>query len=299
MTLLFIFLLVVLALLALDLGVFHRKAKEVSLREAWGWSAIWIALAVLFGVFLYFNQGSGTATEYFSVYFIEKALAIDNVFVFSLVFAYFVIPRQYQHKVLFYGIIGAILFRALFIGAGSALLTRFDWIYYLFGAFLIYSGYLMFKAISAPPSLEGNKLIGWLNRTLPVTPNLEDDKLFLKKAGKWFVTPLFIALLFIELSDILFAVDSVAASFAYSDDPYVIFYANIMAILGLRSLYFVLDGMISRFHYLKHGLSFMLVFIGLKMVLSDFYKMPLAVSLGAIVLVVVSSILFSFYKTRR
>lgn len=298
MTLLIAFLTLVIFMLALDLGVFHRKAHEVSLREAWTWTFVWIGIAIAFGGWLFYSQGSTVATEYASVYFIEKALAIDNVFVFSLVFAYFAIPLKYQHKVLFWGILGAIFFRAVFIVAGVSLLESFGWVYYVFGAFLVYTGWMMFKNIGKDESLEENKTIRWLERRLPITQDISSGKFTKRINGKLFFTPLFIALIFIELSDIVFAVDSVAASFAYSRDPYIIFYANIMAILGLRSLYFVLANLIDRFYYLKHGLSFMLVFIGAKMVLGDVYKMPIWMSLGAIVLVILISVVYSFYKTK-
>ena len=298
MTLLIGFLLIVIFMLALDLGVFHRKAHEVSLREAWTWTFVWIGIAIAFGGWLFFTQGSTAATEYASVYFIEKALAIDNVFVFSLVFAYFAIPLKYQHKVLFWGILGAIFFRAVFIVAGVSLLENFGWVYYVFGAFLVYTGWMMYKNIGKDESLEEIKTIRWLERRLPITQDISSGKFTKRINGKLFFTPLFIALIFIELSDIVFAVDSVAASFAYSRDPYIIFYANIMAILGLRSLYFVLANLIDRFYYLKHGLSFMLVFIGAKMIFGDVYKMPIWMSLGTIVLVILISVLYSFYKTK-
>lgn len=298
MTLLIIFLLIVIFMLALDLGVFHRKAHVVSLREAWIWTFIWVGIAVAFGGWLFYAQGGTAAIEYTSVYFIEKALAIDNVFVFSLVFAYFAIPAKYQHKVLFWGILGAIFFRIVFITAGVSLLENFGWIYYVFGAFLIYTGYMMFKNIGKQEALEENKTIRWLEKRLPITQDITSGKFTQRINGKLFFTPLFVALIFIEISDIVFAVDSVAASFAYSRDPYIIFYANIMAILGLRSLYFVLANLIDRFYYLKHGLSFMLVFIGTKMVLGDVYKMPIWMSLGTIVLVISVSVIYSFYKTK-
>lgn len=295
---LIIFLLVVFLMLALDLGVFHRNAHEVKLKEAWTWTFIWITIALLFGIWIYFSQGGTAATEYVSVYFIEKALAIDNVFVFSLVFAYFSIPLRYQHKVLFWGILGAIFFRVVFILAGVALLENFGWIYYIFGLFLIYTGWMMFKNIGKDVSLEDNKIILWLQKRLPIVQDISDGRFTKRINNKIYFTPLFIALIFIEISDIVFAVDSVAASFAYSRDPYIIFYANIMAILGLRSLYFVLANLIDRFYYLKHGLSFMLVFIGIKMLLGDVYKMPIWMSLGTIVLVILISVLYSFYKTK-
>lgn len=293
-----VFLLIVFLMLALDLGVFHRNAHEVKLKEAWIWTFVWIGIALLFGVWLYFSQGSTATAEYVSVYFIEKALAIDNVFVFSLVFAYFAIPLKYQHKVLFWGILGAIFFRVVFILAGVSLLENFGWIYYVFGLFLIYTGWAMYWNIGKQESLEENKILIWLQKRLPLVQDLSEGRFTARLDGKLYFTPLFVALLFIEISDIVFAVDSVAASFAYSRDPYIIFYANIMAILGLRSLYFVLASLIERFYYLKHGLSFMLVFIGVKMVLGDVYKMPIWLSLGTIVVVILVSIIYSFYKTR-
>jgi tellurite resistance protein TerC len=314
-----IFTLFVLGMLALDLGVFHRKAHEVSFKEATIWSGVWVTLALLFNFGLYryalwkFPQDDrlgaipgfdsslaawNVGMEFLTGYVIEKSLSVDNIFIFVMVFAYFAIPAKYQHRVLFYGIVGALFFRAFFIAMGSALM-QFHWVIYLFGAFLILTGVKMFFSHSEEIEPEKNLLIRLFRRWMPVSPSLDDDRFFSRIDNRWHATPLFIALLFLEATDIIFAVDSVPAIFAITDEPMIVFTSNIFAILGLRSMYFMLAGVIDKFHLLKYGLATVLVFVGLKMVwLNDAFggKFPVAWSLAfitaAIGLSVVASLLF-------
>lgn len=293
----------VLLMLALDLGVFHRKAHEVSIKEATIWSVVWITLALVFnGLFYYYTVdkfGSETGTrlslEFLTGYIVEKSLSVDNIFVFVMVFAYFAIPPIYQHRVLFYGIIGALIFRAIFIGAGSWLM-QFHWVIYLFGAFLIITGIKMMFAPEKELEPEKNFLIRLFKRFMPVTPQLHGQKFFVKDKGKLFATPLFIALLFLELTDVIFAVDSVPAIFALTKEPMIVFTSNIFAILGLRAMYFMLAGAVDKFHLLKYGLAIVLVFVGLKMVwLNDAFggKFPIVWSLGIILSTILVSVIAS------
>lgn len=301
-----IFTLFVLTMLALDLGVFHRKAHEVSFKEATIWSIVWVSLALVFnGLFYYYTTdkfgsevGTRLSLEFLTGYIVEKSLSVDNIFVFVMVFAYFAIPAKYQHRVLFYGIIGALIFRAIFIAAGSWLM-QFHWVIYLFGAFLIITGIKMMFAPDKEVDPEKNFLIRLFKRFVPVTPTLQGQKFFVRDNGKLFATPLFIALLFLELTDIIFAVDSVPAIFALTKEPMIVFTSNIFAILGLRAMYFMLAGAIDKFYLLKYGLAIVLVFVGLKMVwLNDAFggKFPITWSLGfilgTILLSVIASLMF-------
>ncbi|MCU0239762.1 MAG: TerC family protein [Pyrinomonadaceae bacterium] len=296
----------VLLMLALDLGVFHRKAHEVSFKEATTWSIVWISLALIFnGLFYYYtvdkfgsDVGTRLSLEFLTGYVVEKSLSVDNIFVFVMVFSYFAIPPIYQHRVLFYGIIGALIFRAIFIAAGSWLM-QFHWVIYLFGAFLIITGIKMMFAPEKELEPEKNFLIRIFKKFVPVTPQLHGQNFFIKEKGKLFATPLFIALLFLELTDIIFAVDSVPAIFALTKEPMIVFTSNIFAILGLRAMYFMLAGAVDKFHLLKYGLSVVLVFVGLKMVwLNDAFggKFPITWSLGfilgTILLSVIASLMF-------
>lgn len=303
----------VLLLLALDLGVFHRHAHEVSFKEASVWSVVWVSLALLFNVFLYnyamwkFPQDLRlegldhsalawtVSLEYLTGYIVEKSLSVDNIFVFVMVFGYFAIPAKYQHRVLFYGIIGALIFRAIFIGAGSWLM-QFHWIIYLFGAFLIITGIKMMFAPEKEPNPEKNLLIRAFKRFFPVTPTLHGEKFFVREGGLLHATPLFIALLFLEATDIIFAVDSVPAIFAITKEPLIVFTSNIFAILGLRAMFFMLAGAVDKFHLLKYGLAIVLVFVGLKMVwLNDMFggKFPITYSLGFILGTIILSVIAS------
>jgi tellurite resistance protein TerC len=306
----------VLLLLALDLGVFHREAHEVSFREAATWSVVWVALALGFNFLLYqyalwkFPQDprllaipgfdpSGAAwrvsLEFLTGYIVEKSLSVDNVFVFVLVFGYFAIPAKYQHRVLFYGIIGALIFRAIFIALGSALM-QYHWIVVLFGAFLIFTGIKMMFAPEKGVEPDKNLLIRLFRRFVPTTSELHGQRFFVRTKGVLYATPLFVALLFLEATDVIFAVDSVPAIFALTSEPLIVFTSNIFAILGLRALYFMLAGAIDKFHMLKYGLALVLIFVGLKMVwLNDMFggKFPISLSLGIIAAVIVSSIVLS------
>lgn len=300
------FLLFVIAMLAIDLGIFNRKSHVVSFKEATIWSVVWVVLALIFGAGFYYYAlskfGAQTAQtltlEYFTGYVIEYSLSIDNIFIFVLVFSYFGIPAKYKHRVLFYGILGALVFRAIFIALGSALM-QFHWVIYLFGAFLIVTGIKMFFSSKEEIEPEKNLLIRIFRRFMPVTHEI-DGKTFFKKIGNvWHATPLFIALLFLEATDIIFAVDSVPAIFAITKEPLIVFTSNIFAILGLRSMYFMLAGVINKFHLIKFGLAAVLIFVGLKMVwLNEAFggKFPITWSLAIIVsfigLSVVASLIF-------
>jgi len=282
----------VLLLLALDLGVFHRKAHTVSFRESLIWSVVWISLALAFnyGFYLYagtkFDEGTATrlGLEFLTGYLVEKSLAVDNVFVFVLVFTYFGVPSQYQHRVLFYGILGALLFRAIFIAAGSVLM-QYHTIVLLFGVFLILTGVKMLWAPEQKVDPGKNPVVKLVRRFLPVTPDLHGQRFFVRLKGRLHATPLFLALAFLEMSDVIFAVDSVPAIFAITNEPLIVFTSNVCAILGLRAMYFLLADAVDRFHLLKYALAFILMFVGLKMVwLNDAFggKFPTTWSLGII-----------------
>lgn len=302
------FTLFVLLMLALDLGVFHREAHAVSIKEATVWSAVWISLALVFNVGFYYytaskfgaDTGWTLALEYLTGYVVEKSLSVDNIFVFVVVFGYFAIPPKYQHRVLFYGILGALVFRAIFIGAG-AWLMQFHWVIYLFGAFLILTGLKMMFTKEKEVNPEKNFLIRLFKRLVPVTHELHGEKFFVRQNKMLYATPLFIALLFLEMTDVIFAVDSVPAIFALTKEPLIVFTSNIFAILGLRSMYFMLAGAVDKFHLLKYGLSVVLVFVGLKMVyLNDFFggKFPIHYSLGFIGAAIGASIVASLIFTK-
>jgi tellurite resistance protein TerC len=298
-----LFLLFVFIMLAIDLGVFNRKAHVITFKEATTWSVVWVVLALLFGFGFYqyalskfgADVGQALALEYLTGYVIEYSLSIDNIFVFVLVFSYFGIPAKYKHRVLFYGILGALIFRAIFIALGSQLM-QFHWVIYLFGGFLIVTGIKIVFSSNEEVDPEKNLLIRTFKRFVPVTHTIDGKSFFLKLDNKWHATPLFIALLFLEATDIIFAVDSVPAIFAITKEPIIVFTSNIFAILGLRSMYFMLAGVIGKFHLLKYGLAVVLVFVGLKMVwLNDAFggKFPIAYSLGFIVAAISLSIILS------
>ena len=295
------FLLFVLLMLALDLGVFHRNSHEVKIREALIWSAVWISLALLFNVGVYFLMGKEKAIEFLTGYVIEKSLSVDNLFVFIMVFSYFNVDTKYQHKVLFWGILGALVMRAIFIFAGVALIQQFHWIIYIFGAFLIFTGIKMLAQKDEKIEPEKNPLVRLFKRFFPVTDTMHDDRFFVKINAKTVATPLFIVLLIIEFTDLIFAVDSIPAILAISTDTFIIFTSNVFAILGLRALYFALAGIAKLFYYLKYGLSAILVFVGVKMVIAGFFKIPVMYSLLVIVSILTLSILASviFPKTEK
>lgn len=293
------FLLFVLLMLALDLGVFHRKSHEVKIREALIWSAVWISLALLFNVGVYFLMGKEKAIEFLTGYVIEKSLSVDNLFVFIMVFSYFNVDTKYQHKVLFWGILGALVMRAIFIFAGVALIQQFHWIIYIFGAFLIFTGIKMLAQKDEKIEPEKNPLVRLFKRFFPVTDTMYGDRFFVKINAKTVATPLFIVLLIIEFTDLIFAVDSIPAILAISTDTFIIFTSNVFAILGLRALYFALAGIAKLFYYLKYGLSAILVFVGVKMVIVGFYKIPIIYSLFTILGILIVSIVISLIFPKK
>lgn len=290
----------VLAMLALDLGVFHRKAHAVSFKESITWTVVWVGLALLFNAGIWHFQGSQKALEFFTGYLIEKSLSVDNVFVFALLFSYFAVPAKYQHKVLFWGILGALIMRAIMIALGAALITKFTWIIYVFGAFLIVTGIKMIVKREEEIHPERNPVVRWFKRFMPVTADYREDKFFVRENGLRMATPLFVVLLLVEISDLIFAVDSIPAIFAVTTDPFIVYTSNVFAILGLRSLYFALAGVMDKFHYLKIGLGVVLSFVGVKMLLAHTaYKLDTLVSLGVVVLILATSIVVSLLRPRK
>lgn len=289
----------VLLMLALDLGVFNRKAHVVSVKEALTWSGVWISLALVFNGFIYYWFGEAKAVEFLTGYLLEKSLSIDNIFVFVLVFGYFGVPAMYQHKILFWGILGALVMRVIFIFAGVALIEKFHWTIYIFGAFLIYTGYKMFTEKGTAIDPENNPVMKFFKRVMPVTNQLHGDKFFVNLDGKRYATPLFLVLILIETTDLIFAVDSIPAILAITQDQFIVYTSNVFAILGLRSLYFALAHVVDRFVYLSYGLAIILVFVGTKMLLIDIFKIPTFISLLVIALILTFSVVLSFIKTRR
>jgi tellurite resistance protein TerC len=307
----------VLAMLALDLGVFHRHAHEVSVREATIWSVVWISLALVFNglIFLFWNRfvpgseytNSEAGLAFLTGYLIEKSLSVDNIFVFVLIFTYFAVPPKYQHRVLFWGIIGALLMRGAMIGVGAALIKQFHWIIWIFGAFLIFTGIRMALQKNEELHPEDNPLIKLFRRLMPVTEQYEGDKFFVVRNGVRMATPLFLVLLMVEFTDLIFAVDSIPAIFAVTQDPFIVYTSNVFAILGLRSLYFVLAGVVHKFHYLKIGLSVVLTFVGVKMLLPDVsnavlgvtYRIPTEISLLVVAGILTVAIVASLIRARR
>lgn len=283
----------VVAMLALDLGLFHRKSKEIKVREALMWTGVWMSLALIFAFGVYTFRGEEKSMEFLAGYLIEQLLSVDNIFVFILIFSFFQVPPKYQHRVLFWGIIGALTMRVIFIFAGVALIQNFHWIIYLFGALLIYTGVKMVIREESPKDPQQSWFMRTLRRFIPVTNEFHGEKFFIKQNGKRYATPLFMVLLMIEASDLVFAVDSIPAILAVSQDPFIVYTSNVFAIMGLRSLYFALSGIAQYFHYLKYGLSAVLVFVGFKMVMADFYKVPIEISLLIIVSILAISILAS------
>lgn len=291
------FLLLVLILLFLDLAVFHRKAHQVSIREALFFSLFWIGLAVAFNIGVYFWFGAERALEFTAGYLLEKALSVDNLFVILLLFSYFRVPSAHQHRVLFWGILGALVMRGIFIFAGAALLHRFHWLIYVFGAFLIWTGAkLLWGAGEIEP--EKNVFIRWARRILPMTNGYRDGKFFVKEKGRNLATPLFLVLLTVEGTDVIFAIDSIPAIFAVTKDSFIVFTSNIFAILGLRALFFLLAGVMEKFYYLKVGLALVLGFVGVKMLLSGSYPIPITISLGVIVAILSGAMIASLVRAR-
>jgi tellurite resistance protein TerC len=273
------FSLFVIGMLALDLGVFHRKSHSVSVKEALTWTAVWIALAMLFNLFVYYYFEKEEALEFFTAYVVEKSLSIDNIFVIIMIFSYFRVPDAYQHKVLFWGIFGALVMRLIFIFAGIELIHKFHWLIFVFGGFLIVTGARMIFGEDKPMDPEKNPIVKLVRKMFPVTESFEGDKFFVRRDHKLWATPLFIVVMLIEATDLIFAVDSIPAIISISENPFIVYTSNVFAILGLRSLYFALAGIEKYFTYLKYGLATILVFVGIKMVIADFYKIPVEISL--------------------
>jgi tellurite resistance protein TerC len=283
----------ILAMLALDLGVFHRKAHAIRMREALIWSAVWISLALVFNAGVYRWFGPERALEFLTGYLIEKALSVDNLFVFLVLFSYFAVPAPLQHRVLFWGIVGALVMRAGFIFAGAALIQMFHWVIYVFGAFLVFTGIKLLAARETQVHPERNLVLRLFRKVMPSVPQYHGSRFWIKQAGRRYVTPLLSVLVVIEATDIVFAVDSIPAIFAITRDPFIVFTSNIFAILGLRALYFLLAGMIGRFRYLKVGLGLVLVFVGAKMLLTDMIHVPIALSLIVVGGLIGGSVAFS------
>ncbi len=290
------FLALIIGMLALDLGVFHRDAHEVTKKESLIWTGVWVGLALLFNAGVFWRMGNEAGIQWFTGYVVEKSLAVDNVFVFLLIFSAFAVPAKYQHRVLFWGIIGALIMRAILIAFAGVLLSSFHWIIYVFGAFLIITGIRFLRNDHGAPSLEDNKLVKLAKRFYPVTDDYDGQKFFTVRNGVKYMTPLFLVLLLIETTDLVFAVDSIPAIYAITSDPFIVFTSNIMAILGLRAMYFVIAGYLAEMKYLKPGLAAVLVFVGAKMLLIDIYKIPALVSLGVIITILSIAILASFLK---
>lgn len=294
-----IFLVLVLGLLALDLGVFQRRAHVIGLREALLFVGFWIGLALLFGAGIYIWLGPGKALEYITGYLIEYSLSVDNMFVFLLIFSYFAVPSQYQHRVLFWGILGALVMRGIFIVAGVTLITIFHWLVYVFGAFLVLTGVRIFFQEERQVKPEKNPLIRLARRFLPISDAYEGGKFFTVQAGKRLATPMFIVLLAVESTDLVFAVDSIPAILAITRDPFIVYTSNVFAILGLRALYFALAGIMGYFHYLRYGLAVILAFVGVKMLLSDLYEIPVVAALAVVIGILLFSVVLSVLRPRR
>ena len=289
----------VVVMLALDLTVFHRNAHTVRVREAVIWYGIWVGLAVLFNIGIYVWMGVDKGNEFLTAYVIELSLSVDNIFVFLIVFSSFGVPPEYRHRVLFLGILGAVVMRGLFIATGVALLENFSWLIFLFGGFLVFTGVKLAIRRDEEVQPDQNPVMKLAKRFLPVTSDFEGQKFFVRRAGKWLVTPLFMVLIGLETTDLIFAVDSVPAVLAISDDPFIIWSSNVFAILGLRALFFLVDGILPYFRYLNFGLSVILVFIGIKMITSEAYHMPTTISLGTVGLILTITILASYIAKRR
>lgn len=283
----------VLAMLALDLGVFHRRAHAVSMREAAGWSAVWVALALLFNLLVYWMWGAERALEFLTGYLIEKSLSVDNLFVFLMIFSYFAVPAIYQHRVLYWGIIGALIMRGLFIATGVALLNRFHWMIYVFGGFLIVTGIRLLFSTDKEVAPEKNPILRLVRRAIPVTAQYHGQSFFVRREGRIWATPLLLVLVVVETTDLVFALDSIPAIFAVTRDPFIVYTSNVFAILGLRALYFLLAGVMEMFRFLQIGLALVLTFIGCKMLVSEFWKIPIGLSLGVVAAILAASVLVS------
>jgi len=290
----------VILMLSLDLGVFHRKTHKVPVKEAAIWTAVWISLAMIFMGIIYFDMGKVKALEFLTGYVIEYSLSVDNIFVFIMIFSYFAVDDRYQHKVLFWGILGALIMRGIFIFAGVALINKFHWIIYIFGGFLIITGIRMLFQRDTAVDPEKNPLVRFFKKILPITDTNDGARFFIRKDNKLFATPLFLVLVIIETSDLIFAVDSIPAILAITQDSFIVYTSNIFAILGLRSLYFAISGIMEYFRFLKIGLAFVLAFVGLKMVVSGFdFKIPIVYSLLTIISILAVSVLASLIIKKK
>jgi len=283
----------VTVMLALDLGIFHRHAEVITVKDATIWTAIRVGIALFFGLGVFMLKGSTAGLEYFTGYLIEQSLSLDNIFVFVLIFSYFNVPSEYQHRVLFWGVLGALVMRGILIAIGAALLAMFNWVVYVFGAFLVVTGARLLVHREEPLEPEKNPVLRWVRRIIPVTADYHGENFFVMKNGTRMATPLFLVLILVESSDLLFAVDSIPAIFAVTRDPFIVFTSNVMAILGLRTLYFLLAGIIELFKYLKVGLAVVLVFVGIKMLVTDVFHVPIGLSLGVVAGIIFLSILLS------
>jgi len=288
------FIIFVLVAIAVDLGVFHRKAHKISIKESLVWSVVWVTLAIAFGLWILHGYGRQPALEFFTGYIIEKSLSVDNLFVFLVIFRVFAVKEEYQHSVLAYGIVGALLMRGIMIGAGAALVQRFDWIMYLFGVFIIYAGLHMLVARKAESHPENNFLVRYVSKHIRLTREYREEHFFVRENSKLFATPLFLVLLVVEFTDVTFAVDSIPAIFGITRDPFIVFTSNVFAILGLRTLYFLLAGVLDKFVYLKVALALVLIFIGAKMIVEPWLhisvSLSLAVVLGMLAIAVLASL---------
>jgi tellurite resistance protein TerC len=291
----------ILGMLALDLGVFNRRAHHISVKESLGWIALWVSLALLFNLWIYFEKGPVKALEFFTGYIIELSLSVDNLFVFLVVFSYFRVPDQYKHRVLFWGIVGALVLRAVFILAGLTLIHYFTWINYVFGAILLYTGIrMLFHSNDAPPELDKNLIVRLWKRYFPVHEHYVGKKFFIRENGILKATPLFIVLLVVEATDVMFAIDSIPAVLSVSKDPFIVYTSNVFAILGLRSIFFALSNAMDYFRFLKYGLALILGFVGFKMIISHFYHLPIEFALSAVLIILAGSIFLSIlYKGYR
>ena len=290
---------VILAMLAIDLFA-HRKAHIIGVKEAAAWSALWVALGVGFGILIWQVFGGEFAAQYFSGYTIEKSLAVDNVFVWAIIFSYFAVPREYQHRVLFYGVVGALIMRGAFIAAGSVAIKNFEWILYIFGAFLIFTGIQMLRHRNSHFDVENSKVLAKFRSWIPHTDEYHGQKFWIRQAGKWVATPLFFVLIMVEFTDLIFAVDSIPAIFAVTQEPFLVFTANAFAILGLRAMYFLLADLVDRFVYLKVGLSFVLLWVGAKMMLLMVgIKVPTLLSLGIVLAILTAAAIASVLANRK
>ena len=292
-----LFNLFVVGMLVLDLGLFNRQAHAVTMRQAAIWSGVWIALALLFNVGIYLYAGSDPALAFFSGYLLEKSLAVDNIFVFVLIFGSLAVPAAYQHRVLFFGVVGALVMRGVMIAGGSLLIERFEWTLFLFGAFLVVTALRMLRREEAAIVTEEHRLVRVLRRVIPISDGYHGARFMLREGGRLVATPLLVAVILIEGADLLFALDSIPAVFAVTRDPFLVYSSNIFAILGLRSLYFLLAGVIERVHLLKYGLAAVLGFVGMKMLLTDVVHVPIGLSLGIIATIIASSVLLSVFRT--